>query len=796
MARQINIDDTISKNITFFDSDNSTYDRISDYYPISGGLGGADDGNYAYFYLNTGSGAQTWVYYGFDFSDIPAGATITSVSCRAKGYINTTSTNRVTTRTIAAYTGTTQKGNTATISNSTNVITLSVGSWTRAELQNAKIGIHAVRGNSNTTSDYHVRFYGATMTVNYSVSGTAYTITASSSVASTTVTPDSQELINGQEAIVRIDTPNVDDIVVTDNGIEVNDLLEQHQVPTGGTISAVPVSYTTSGSISGTRYRDTVGCGVNNPSSQTGNDYAGSSGSTATIYYHFNFDDIPDEATITSMTVRAYGHLESTSNSSEVARLNTYYGTTAKGTVTEYTSTSNQTKTIPAGNWTVAQLKDDARVGFTIGYYGGLTTGITWEVTYTVPSTGNDYYYTYSMPNLSADHVILIEEAGVYIPPEEDPEETYWPITISSINASTNPANGTTRVVEGTNHTITITPSDPQLTLALDNGVDITSQLQGGVPNNTYTVDTQVSGASYGFTLNSSTGYYKSTNDGVGSSASVARVTFDLESDVLVTIQYINQGESQADYGMFGKIDTTVSTTGNTYENSSASPDDPQNYYYMCAASSDSSTSTKTLTYEIPMGQHYIDIKYAKDQASDSGLDSLQWKILSIEATSAGGDYTYTLTNVTQKHSLIFVFGDVTFWYVTSTGTSGMRLFPDGQQVKLDGDSYLLNIVPDNVSSAITITDNGNNVTSQLERETGVDKNNNPVVSYKYRLNNISANHTLNITAGDATIQLYIKENDTWRMYSKVYKKINGSWVEQSDLSSVFSTTANYVKQS
>ena len=188
------------------------------------------------------------------------------------------------------------------------------------------------------------------MTVNYSVQGTAYTITASSSIASTTVTPDSQELINGQEAIVRIDTPNVNDIIVTDNGVEVNDLLEQHQVPTGGTISAVPASYTTSGSISGTRYQHTVGCGIDNPSGQSGNDYAGSSGSTATIYYHFNFDDIPDEATITSMTVQAYGHLESTSNNSEVAELNTYYGTTAKGTVTKYTSSSSQIKTIPAGN--------------------------------------------------------------------------------------------------------------------------------------------------------------------------------------------------------------------------------------------------------------------------------------------------------------------------------------------------------------------------------------------------------------------------------------------------------------
>lgn len=792
MARQVNINDTLSKNITYFDSDNSTYDSV--YSSINNGYSGADDDSYASFYINTGYGAETWVYYGFDFSDIPESATITSVSCRAKGYINTTNSSRVTTRTIAAYTGTTQKGSTSTISNSTSAVTLSVGSWTRAELQNAKVGIHVVRGSSNTTSNYQVRFYGATMTVDYSVSGTAYTITASSSVASTTVTPGSQELINGQEAIVRIDTPNVNDIIVTDNGVEVNDLLEQHQVPTGGTISAVPASYTTSGSISGNKYQHTVGCGVDNPSGQTGNDYASSN--EAIIYYHFNFDDIPDNATITSMTVQAYGHLESTSNNSEVAELNTYYGTTAKGTVTKYTSTSSQIKTIPAGNWTVAQLKDDARVGFTIGYYGGLTTGITWEVTYTIPSTGNDYYYTYSMPNLSADHVILIEEAGVFIPPEEDPEETYWPITVSSINASTNPASGTVRVVEGTNQTITITPTDPQLTLALDNGVDITSQLQGGVPNNTYTVDTQVSGASYGFTLNSSTGYYKSTNGGVGSSASVARVSFDLESNVLVTIQYINQGESQADYGMFGKIDTTVSTTGNNYASTSASPDDPQNYYYMCAASSDSSTSAKTLTYEIPMGQHYIDIKYAKDQASDSGLDSLQWKILSVEATSVGGDYTYTLTNVTQKHSLIFVFGDVTFWYVTSSGTSGMRLFPDGQQVKLDGDSYLLNIVPDNINSTITITDNGNNVTSLLEQETGTDKNNNPVVSYKYKLNNISASHTLNIAAGDATIQLYVKENDTWRMYSKVYKKINGSWVEQTDLSSIFNTSANYVKQS
>ena len=121
-------------------------------------------------------------------------------------------------------------------------------------------------------------------------------------------------------------------------------------MPTGGTISAVPASYTTSGSISGTRYQSTVGCGIDDPSSQTGNDYCSSSGSTATIYYHFNFEDIPDNATISNISVQVRGHLESTSQSNEVAKLNTYSGTTAKGTEVSFTSTSNTTLSITPGS--------------------------------------------------------------------------------------------------------------------------------------------------------------------------------------------------------------------------------------------------------------------------------------------------------------------------------------------------------------------------------------------------------------------------------------------------------------
>lgn len=793
MSQQVNIQDTLVIHPSGIDTSQSSYSTASN---NANAYDDTDSTTYSTISLTTGSSASSYVTYTFDTSGIPEEATIDSVACTAKARIS--STSYVSTATLQLYSGTTAKGSTTSFrSTSTSTIyTLSVGSWTKAELANARIRATATRGTSNTSRSAYIYFYGANLTITYTISGIQYTLTATSEVDGVTIDPIATTALGGRTVEFSFDfgSNDFEDLTVTDNEVDVTDQLVQHTKPTGGTIDAVPASYTTSGSISGTKYQSTVGCGVDNPSSQTGNDYCSSSGSTATIYYHFNFDDIPDNATIDSMTVQAYGHLESTSQSSEVAQLNTYYGTTAKGTSISYTSTSSQTLTITPGTWTVAELKDDARVGFTIGYYGGLTTGITWTVTYSVPSSGSEYYYTYTLTNMADDHEIIVSQAGAFVPPEEDPEYTYYPITVSAINATTSPHEGTTRVQEGTTETITISPTDPQLTLALDNGVDITSQLVGGTPENTYTVDTQVSGASYGFTLNSSTGYYVSTNNGVSSSASVARVTFDLESDVLVTIQYINQGESQADYGMFGKIDTTVSTTGNTYSSSSASPDDPNNYYYMCAAAADSTTTVKTLTYEIEAGTHFIDIKYAKDQASDSGNDSLQWKILSIEATSAGGDYTYTLTNIQQRHNLIFIFGNVSYYFITSSGTNS-KLFPDGQIVVLDGGSYHLTIVPNNPNATVTLVDNNVDRTSTLEFEEGTDKSGNRVVNYVYRLSEISAAHNLVVTCTSASAKIYIKTNGVWTEYSKIWVKENGTWVEQSitNWSNIFDPRTNYV---
>ena len=77
----------------------------------------------------------------------------------------------------------------------------------------------------------------------------------------------------------------------------------------------------------------------------------------------------------------------------------------------------------------------------------------------------------------------------------------------------------------------------------------------------------------------------------------------------------------------------------------------------------------------------------------------------------------------------------------------------------LEGDSYHLNIVPDNISAAVTITDNNVNKTADLEELTGVDKNNNPVISYTYKLTNIQAAHTIVVTVGASSSQIYLKQN-------------------------------------
>lgn len=66
---------------------------------------------------------------------------------------------------------------------------------------------------------------------------------------------------------------------------------------------------------------------------------------------------------------------------------------------------------------------------------------------------------------------------------------------------------------------------------------------------------------------------------------------------------------------------------------------------------------------------------------------------------------------------------------------------------------------------------------------------------YIYTLTNIIANHTIVVVESTPVSDiLYWKNNGSWVQVLKAYKNINGSWIEQSDLTTVFSSGTNYVK--
>lgn len=167
---------TVSGHPTSYDSNYSAYSVSG----LDQGNTDSSSTNYATINLTRGSGAETSIYYTFSLN-IPSGVTINSVECTAKCYISNTQGNRIATREVRLYSGSTAKGSAATVSNSTSVFDVTAGTWTAAELNNAKIRIHAVRGTNSTNTDYYFRFYGATITVTYTEAATGDKIMIKSS---------------------------------------------------------------------------------------------------------------------------------------------------------------------------------------------------------------------------------------------------------------------------------------------------------------------------------------------------------------------------------------------------------------------------------------------------------------------------------------------------------------------------------------------------------------------------------------------------------------------------------------
>ena len=395
---------------------------------------------------------------------------------------------------------------------------------------------------------------------------------------------------------------------------------------------------------------------------------------TSNTYYcylrGFNFNSIPSDAEVSSFTIKIKAS-ESYMSTSSSYRMSLYNGTTSisNTTVTSSLSTAANTFTFP------------------------VPSTLTWEV---LKGYGSNFGIRIPLRRSSTSSSSYIYVYGAEI------EVTYtvpvfYDITISN-NTSATVTSTDSNPLEGTD--VEIRSSAISGITITDNGVDVTSQFtQRSETAENYNV---VNVGSYGFTLNSGTGYYVSNNKGVSKSAAVCRIDFHVPVAATITFTYINYAEATYDFGVFGNIDVSLSNNYYAAGSNGATITD-SSYKRACNTSSYNTSSTQTLSYNMTAGDHSIWVKYSKDDASDANNDTLQFRV------------------------------------------------------------------------AITL-----------------DEPFTPGIYYGYDITNISADHTIVVSASS----IYMKVGNAWTPIAKAYKKVNGSWVQQSDLTTVFQSGINYKRGS
>lgn len=358
--------------------------------------------------------------------------------------------------------------------------------------------------------------------------------------------------------------------------------------------------------------------------------------STTSYYIYlrgFNFDAIPEGAIVNSFTVKLKARESGVSTS-----------TSYKPYLADGTSTINgscDVITTTASTHTFTGLSDDWD---TIKGYGD-NFGIRINCRRASRNT-TAYMYLYGAE-------ILVD----YTMP------VYYDVTISNSTSATVTATDT-HPLEGTD--VEIRTNTLSGITVKDNGADVTSQFVQKTDTGSYEVEEV---GSYGFSLNSS-GYYQSDNKGVDKTAAVSRVHFSLPTDATITFTFINYAEEAYDFGVFGNIDTALNHNYYSAGSSGATITD-SSYKLACNTSSHNTSSIQTLTYSMSAGEHYIDVKYSKDDASAANNDTLQFKVAITLNGTAPTYYGYTITNIIADHTVVVTAsgGEVNTAYLKVNGT-------------------------------------------------------------------------------------------------------------------------------
>lgn len=374
-----------------------------------------DSTNYA---TVTNSRTQTTSYYiylrGFNFSDVPSSAVVTSFTIKLKAYESGVSTSSSYAPMICGGT-TTLTGSCPTIGTSAQILTFTgiTSTWNEISGYGDSFGIRINCRRASRYSSAFMYIYGAEIDVEYELSSPR-SITSTLNGEGTIDPSGTTQMYDGSTYSLTITpTDNTSSITVTNNGIDVSSQIVAHYP--GGTHTMTATSYTTGGSFYSGRDQylaNTIGYSAERPTSYSQSIY--SSGTNVTAYGIFSFDmsSIPSNATIEGVEIRCCGKRESeTTGSYYIARIGLYAGDVLKSTEEEFTSTSDQVITIAdPGTWTLSELQN-AKLRFTVGYYGGFLFGISWDVTYSIPGSSGPEYYTYTY-TVNGDATIAVTIGG------------------------------------------------------------------------------------------------------------------------------------------------------------------------------------------------------------------------------------------------------------------------------------------------------------------------------------------------------------------------------------------------
>ena len=393
---------TVTKTVTLIPSGYTglTGMTINSSYPIANGYTNADSTNYARFDVTQSTTGS--VYFTFDVSDIPSGATISSVTARGKARVSNTS--RVTNTVMQLYTNTTAKGSNTTFGVTTaSTQNLSPGSWTRSELSNIRLKIGGTA--SSSSSSRRIDFYGADVTVTYTVA----TYTVSVSGVGTLDPSTSQTVESGDSYTLKISGLSSKP-TVTDNGTDVTSSLTEMTtatdvlIPNGNTVTTFTATNITNA------YGD--------KDSDTYAQLALAGSATGTVYLDFQDLSIPSGATITSVSCQAtlqFNNNGSTSGFTSSCQM--YAGSTAKGSSYQWVSSGSavakNTYTLTVGSWTATEI-NNARFYLTATNSARSTSrqvyiyGVSFSVTY--ESDGITYVYTIS--SVTGDHTIVVSSGS------------------------------------------------------------------------------------------------------------------------------------------------------------------------------------------------------------------------------------------------------------------------------------------------------------------------------------------------------------------------------------------------